>query len=218
RPVHQRPAPCRSRLRADRGRRADGQRRLQLPRRPHALRRREALGPRPRGPPVRDRGDVRAAPPDVQPAPARIVLMRISLLAAAAALALACAWPASSAGRVPLDRLVGQTVMTRVDGTTATPAFLARVRRGEVGGGIVLGDNFRSVAGLRSLIASLQTAAKAGGTPPLLIAIDQEGGIVKRLADGPPSLSPREMGSAAVARSQGAATGSYLRRLGIDVD
>src|SRR5262249_32635036 len=116
------------------------------------------------------------------------------------------------------DRLVGQAVMTRVDGTTATPGFLARVRRGEVGGVIVFGDNFTSVAGLRSLIASLQTAAKAGGNPPLLIAIDQEGGVVTRLADGAPSLSPREMGSAAVARSQGAATGSYLRRLGIDVD
>src|SRR6185436_2251339 len=124
------------------------------------------------------------------------------------------------AQRITLAKLVGQTVMGRVDGTSATPAFLARVRRGEVGGVIIFGNSFTSLAGLRSLIASLQKAAKDGGNPPLLIATDQEGGIVKRLPDGPPTLSAREMGAgtAAAARAQGAATGRYLHGLGIDVD
>ena len=85
---------------------------------------------------------------------------------------------------------------------------------------IIFGNSFTSLAGLRSLIASLQKAAKDGGNPPLLIATDQEGGIVKRLPDGPPTLSARDMGAgtAAAARAQGAATGRYLHRLGIDVD
>jgi beta-N-acetylhexosaminidase len=145
---------------------------------------------------------------------------------AGAAVVALVAGIAASAGtaetrQIPLARLVGQTVMGRVDGTTASREFLARVRRGEVGGVIIFGDSFTSLAGLRSLIAELQAAAKGGGNPPLLIATDQEGGIVKRLPDGPPSLSAQEMGaqgSATAARRQGVGTGRYLRRLGIDVD
>ena len=71
-PLHERPAPRRGGVRPHRGRRADGQRRLQLPRRPHAVRRREAVRPRPRGPALRDRGDERAAAADVQPAAALV--------------------------------------------------------------------------------------------------------------------------------------------------
>ena len=157
----------------------------------------------------------------------RVGTAAVALLAVAALLVAtnetthADARAAAAAGPVPLARLVGQTVMARVNGTTASSDFLARVRRGEVGGVIIFGDSFTSPAGLRALITSLQTAAKEGGNPPLLIATDQEGGIVKRLPDGPPSLSARDMGargSAAAAKRQGAATGRYLRKLGIDVD
>jgi beta-N-acetylhexosaminidase len=52
----------------------------------------------------------------------------------------------------------------------------------------------------------------------LLIAIDQEGGGVKRLP-GPPTLSPAQMvdtGEVSVARQQGIATGRYLRGFGIN--
>ena len=85
---------------------------------------------------------------------------------------------------------------------------------------ILFGNSFTSLAGLRSLIASLQKAAKDGGNPPLLIATDQEGGIVKRLPDGPPTLSARGhgRGHGRGRGAQGAATGRYLRGLGIDVD
>jgi YVTN family beta-propeller protein len=138
----------------------------------------------------------------------------------AEAAALARSTSASRPGQVPLAKLVGQTVMGRVDGTVASADFLARVRRGEVGGVILFGNSFTSLAGLRALVASLQRAAKQGGNPPLLIATDQEGGIVKRLPNGPPTRSARELGAqgAAAARDEGAATGRYLRSLGIDVD
>jgi beta-N-acetylhexosaminidase len=127
----------------------------------------------------------------------------------------------AGSAQVPLARLVGQTVMVAIDGTSADADLLARVRRGEVGGVILFGNNITSLAGLRSLIATLQAAAKAGGNPPLLVATDQEGGIVKRLPDGPPTLSASELGargSAAFAAAQGKATGRYLGALGIDVD
>jgi beta-N-acetylhexosaminidase len=118
----------------------------------------------------------------------------------------------------PLERLVGQKIMTALDGTVPDAALLARVRAGQVGGVILFSRNTASTVELANEIAQLQAAAAAGGNPPLLVAVDQEGGAVKRLAAGPPDLSPASMGSAAKARSEGAATAAYLRRLGIDVD
>ena len=108
-----------------------------------------------------------------------------------------------------------------MDGTTPSADLLGRIRRGEVGGVILFGANITSASGLRTLTGQLHAAATAGGRPPLLIAVDQEGGSVKRIPWAPPTLSPPQMGalaSTSVARSQGAATGAALRDLGIDVD
>jgi beta-N-acetylhexosaminidase len=141
----------------------------------------------------------------------------LSRLAAVAALALAFAAHAGSAPSPTLERLVGQKIMTGIDGAAPDARLLARVRAGQVGGVILFGRNTTSIAQLEQTIAQLQAAAKAGGNPPLLIATDQEGGLVKRLP-GPPDLAPAGMGTAAKARAEGTATGAYLRRLGIDVD
>ena len=112
--------------------------------------------------------------------------------------------------------------MSHVAGVSASPALLARVRSGEVGSVILYSENIANERQLESLIKALQRAAREGGNPPLLIGVDQEGGTVKRLPEAPPSMSASEMGGArnpfAVARSQGTATGEYLRRVGINVD
>jgi beta-N-acetylhexosaminidase len=139
------------------------------------------------------------------------------LKVAAAVLALAALTAAAAHGSStpPLSRLVGQKLMTGIDGAAPDAALLARVRAGQVGGVIFFS---RNTTQLSTSIAQLQDAAAAGGNPPLLIAVDQEGGEVKRLPAGPPDVSPASMGSAAKARAEGAATAAYLRRLGIDVD
>jgi len=111
--------------------------------------------------------------------------------------------------------------MGAVDGTVASPRLLTRIRRGDLGGVIISDDNFTSLAGLRTLIRTLQTAAASGGNPPLLIATDQEGGTVKRLPYGPPSQSAAAMGmddNAASVNRIGAGTGRYLRAYGINID
>src|SRR5262249_60931575 len=58
----------------------------------------------------------------------------------------------------------------------------------------------------------------ARASPPLLVAVDQEGGPVRRLPDGPPADAPAQMRNPARAGAEGAATGSFLKRIGIDVD
>jgi beta-N-acetylhexosaminidase len=64
----------------------------------------------------------------------------------------------------------------------------------------------------------LQQAAAAGHQPRLLISVDQEGGDVRRFPDGPPTILTRQIQSPDVAYQQGAATGQYLRRQGVNVD
>jgi beta-N-acetylhexosaminidase len=74
---------------------------------------------------------------------------------------------------------------------------------------------------LTALTNSLQAAARRGHNPPLLIAVDQEGGEVQRLPNGPPTLSPPQIaatGKTSVAGAQGRATGRYLKGLGINMD
>src|SRR4051812_4647955 len=165
-------------------------------------------------------------------------MKRMALLTVAAlAVAAAALWPGGSGrpktgthavrlvaspapARVPLTRLVGAKVVGAVDGTAPSRALLRRVRRGELGGVVLSGTNVASGAQLRGLTRRLRRAARAGGAAGFLIAIDQEGGSVRRLA-GPPRRSPVEIGrrgSRRVARGEGRATGRLLRRLGIGVD
>jgi beta-N-acetylhexosaminidase len=90
-----------------------------------------------------------------------------------------------------------------------------------VGSVILFAANIVDRPQITALTGSLQRAARAGGNPPLLIAIDQEGGQVKRFPYGPPFLSPPQMaqrGSVSEAYRQGAMTGSYLKARGINWD
>jgi beta-N-acetylhexosaminidase len=117
--------------------------------------------------------------------------------------------------------LIGQKLVVRMDGTTPDAALLGRIARGEVGGIILFGFNLTTRSALINLTTKLQATAKAGGQPRLLIAVDQEGGSIRRIPWAPPTLSVPHMGqldSTTTARSQGASTGAALKRLGINVD
>ena len=138
---------------------------------------------------------------------------------AAAAPAQPDARPATA--RIPLRRMVGAMVMARISGTSPSGGLLRRVRTGKVGGVILFPDNIGSAGQLRSMLSRLQHAARQSGSAGLLVAIDQEGGVVKRLPAGPPFRSAPSIGasgSSTLARREGAATGTYLSGLGINVD
>jgi beta-N-acetylhexosaminidase len=76
----------------------------------------------------------------------------------------------------------------------------------------------RSLGQVRTAVARLQRAAKDGGHPPLLVAVDQEGGTVKRLTSLPPSTSPAVMARRGTARREGARTAAGLRDVGVNLD
>lgn len=98
-----------------------------------------------------------------------------------------------------------------------SPRFLTRIRNGKMGGVVLLGNGWLTRHTAETVTAELQHAACTRGEP-LLVAVDQEGGIVRRLAWAPPTEAPDEMTSAAVARSQAAGAAEALRSVGIDVD
>jgi beta-N-acetylhexosaminidase len=148
--------------------------------------------------------------------------MRLALLLVV--LACVAAGCASDAGpsperarqaELPLSRAVGRKIVTGMAGTFPSRALLARVRGGQVGGVILFGPNVSPRLG--RAIAALQGAARAGGNPPLLVMVDQEGGEVKRFPGLPPSRAPARM-TAATAGREGAATGRALRARGINTN
>jgi beta-N-acetylhexosaminidase len=139
-------------------------------------------------------------------------------LATASLLSIA---PGRAAAAPSLQHLIGQKLVVSMDGHTPSASLLDRARRGRIGGVLIHGWNFSSAAQLKSITAELRQAAADGGQPPLLIAVDQEGGQVKTISWIAPTLSPPEMGelgSSDTARSQGRKTGSGLLGLEINTD
>jgi beta-N-acetylhexosaminidase len=126
--------------------------------------------------------------------------------------------PPSSSPPVPLARLVGQRLIVAFQGTSAPPSLLAQIRTGSAGGVVLFARNIVSSDQVRALTARLAVAARAGGAPPPLVCVDQEGGQVKRLPWAPPDVSPGELGDLPVADSheQGMLTGRELRAVGVN--
>jgi beta-N-acetylhexosaminidase len=118
-------------------------------------------------------------------------------------------------------QLVGQHMVLSYAGPTPPAALERRIRAGEVAGVILFARNIASRARLRATIARLQAIPRPAGLgAPLLVMIDQEGGLVKRLS-GAPSRSPAAVGrtgSTAVARAEGTATARNLRGVGVNVN
>jgi beta-N-acetylhexosaminidase len=138
----------------------------------------------------------------------------------ASSTATPAAAPDIQAASPTLAQLVGQKLVIRMEGTTPSASLLGRIRRGEVGGVILFGDNIVNATQLKALTSALHNAAKAGGQPRLLVMTDQEGGLVRRITWAAPTMSARTMasGGPTYTRSKGKLAGAALRSLGVDVD
>jgi beta-N-acetylhexosaminidase len=145
-----------------------------------------------------------------------------SLAGLAALAAVAVVSVAAKPGPATGQRAVtgfSDTAETVMGTLTAPPnrSFLTRIRNGKMGGVVLLGNGWLTRHTTGVVTAELQQAACTRGEP-LLIAVDQEGGIVRRLAWAPPTEAPADMSSPAVAQSQAAGAAEALRSAGIDVD
>lgn len=115
----------------------------------------------------------------------------------------------------------GQRVIGGFGGRTVPSELRRAIRQGRIGGVVLFSQNLGSRRQVRRLTRSLQSIRRPAALRafPLTVTVDQEGGLVKRLA-GAPQLSARQMGAkgAATARAQGVKTGRNLRNAGFNVD
>ncbi|WP_028449827.1 beta-N-acetylhexosaminidase [Chitinibacter tainanensis] len=83
-----------------------------------------------------------------------------------------------------LQAQLGQLVMVGLPGTTVDAASAALIREQRVGGFILFRRNIESPRQVAALCRQLQEINAEVSTIPLLIGIDQEGGMVMRIEEG----------------------------------
>jgi beta-N-acetylhexosaminidase len=84
---------------------------------------------------------------------------------------------------VPLEKMIGQTIVIGFEGERISDEGAKRVRdqirSGAIGGAVIYGRNIKSPAQLEEFMRTLHYANE--NNPPLWIMIDQEGGRIQRL-------------------------------------
>lgn len=163
---------------------------------------------------------------------AAAVLLCAALLLAGAASAAAQTDPVEERlSAMSLREKVGQLFVVRIEalntgwGASSTELTLsARIglRQYPVGGIVLFRQNVENPDQLQALTADLQAASGTG----LLVAVDEEGGNVARLANAAGFTLPKYQSAQAVgstgdpanARAMGQTIGSYLKEYGINLD
>jgi beta-N-acetylhexosaminidase len=128
--------------------------------------------------------------------------------------------------QLTLEQQIGQTLMVGFWGTTASQEIIDLIQKYHIGNVILFSRNIADAEQVHTLTATLQQAARdAGHILPLLIATDQENGIVQRLGTAA-TLFPGNMALGAI-NAQDAqkitfevaqATGQEMAALGINMN
>jgi beta-N-acetylhexosaminidase len=121
-----------------------------------------------------------------------------------------------------LAEKIGQLFIVGFEGTEVTPELEAWMATYGWGGVIIFGRNVETPAQVLLLTQGLQAAVRARGHPPLLIAVDQEGGRVARLkapfTSFPSAARVGQTRSEQLACNVGKAIATELRAVGITTD
>jgi len=119
-----------------------------------------------------------------------------------------------------LARLCGQLLSVGFDGPVVPDELRARIAASAVGGVMLFRPNITSAGQVAALVGGLRAAAP--GDLPLLVSIDQEGGLVMRLrglaTDWPAMLAVGGAGDLARTQQVGRALWDELGALGIGWD
>lgn len=122
-----------------------------------------------------------------------------------------------------LEEQIGQLLMVGFSGHSVPQEIIELIERYHVGNIILFSRNIHEAEQVFALTSQLQDyARKAGQRFPLLIAIDQENGIVQRMGEVatlfPGNMALGAIGSQEIARAVAQATGEELRALGINMN
>lgn len=118
-----------------------------------------------------------------------------------------------------LQRLLGQSILIGIQGTTLTEEEENLLRTYGIGGVMLLEKNIVSEEQLTSLISDIQAIAQQENIPPLFIAIDQEGGDISRIKTDPTHTTAQaDINTPEIAYTTAYTRGTYLRNLGITMN
>ena len=121
-----------------------------------------------------------------------------------------------------LTNLVGQSLMLQFGGSDLTPEVRAALRAIRPGGVVLFSSNIDSPAQVAGLCGALQAEARGLGLPPLVIAVDQEGGTVSRLpapfVTVPSPMAQAATGDPGAAERCALISGRQLRAVGITMN
>jgi len=119
---------------------------------------------------------------------------------------------------LPLEQQIGQFLFIGLPGTELDAETRALVTDVQPGGVIIFGRNVAGPEQLRTLLDGVRELVPT----PLLIGIDQEGGLVDRLrrifTPMPSARTIRQHGDLAAARALGRITGEVLQMLGFNIN
>lgn len=122
-----------------------------------------------------------------------------------------------------LEQRIGQLFMVGFTGIEPTPEIIDLIQRRHVGGIILFTRNCRSAQQVSRLTRDLQSLARAAGHRyPLLIALDQENGLVQRLGAAitvfPGAMALGAADDEGLTAAVTEATGQELRALGVNMN
>jgi beta-N-acetylhexosaminidase len=122
-----------------------------------------------------------------------------------------------------IEQAVGQKLMLAFAGTQPSPDVLATIQNQHVGGVTLFRAlNVVDPPQVRTLTDALQRAAAASGQPPLLVAVDQEGGQLMAVGQGttpfPGNMALGATGSTELAQRMGYAIGLELAAMGVNIN
>lgn len=125
------------------------------------------------------------------------------------------------ADALTLEEQIGQILMVGFPGTSPTPELIELIQRYHVGNVILFSRNVQDAQQLQTLTGTLQELARSAGQRlPLLIAIDQENGMVQRLSQDatifPGNMALGATGSEEDAYNVALGSGQELRALGVN--
>ncbi|GLX67073.1 glycoside hydrolase family 3 protein [Paenibacillus glycanilyticus] len=121
-----------------------------------------------------------------------------------------------------LREKVGQLFVFGFHGYEPTVEITSLIEKYGIGGTIYFGRNVRNARQVHELSGSLKNIADRAGRPNVLVAIDQEGGMVARIVEGV-TLMPGNMALGAAGLAEGAGEtarvcGEELRLLGVTMN
>jgi beta-N-acetylhexosaminidase len=147
-------------------------------------------------------------------------MARPGCLAVHAGSAYDAGMPSSLSASARLARACGQLLSVGFDGTEAPAQLLRCIADGEVGSVMLFRPNIISPQQVATLVGAIRRAAPADA--PVVVAVDQEGGLVQRLRAPltvwPDMLSVGSAGDPARTEQVGRALGGELAALGIGWD